>query len=216
MADKSQKLDVTFATKCYEKDWTKFLSGAFERKLPNYPFKDCILYLNNGVPLNVDFKCNTSDVIPKIDEVLEFFKLNDLDFKGGLFYSIAELTAIYECKTKYLCWVQGDTILTTDNNFVKQSIKILESEEDVSVVSPLSSVNTWHDDNKKDHFFSDQCFIVRTEEFKKSIYNHDTPILNEYPSYAGVTFERLVGRYLHNTGKFRQILEDSWCEHPAY
>jgi len=201
---------VTFCTKTYFGDYHKFLSGAFERKLNacNYRFDDEVLYINNGVLEDVKFNCKTSDVISKMDEVLEFFKLKNHDFKGGLWYSIAELTAIYECKTEYLCWVEGDCL--TEGDWVREGIKILEENPDVSVVSPYSECNTWGDD----WHFSDQAFLIRTKEFRKPIYEEcDLP---DYPSYAGNSFEKMCGNYLKKNNKIRKIIYESFCHHEVY
>jgi len=216
MADQSSKLDITFATKTSKKDWTRFLAGAFERKSDFYPFKHKILYLNNEVPQDIVWPYETYDVIAHMDEILDFFELKNHDFRGGLWFSIAELAAIYNCKTKYLCYVQSDTLLTADNHFVDKAIQILQDNPNIAVVSPLSEVNTWHDKEGLDHFFSDQLWVVRTDEFRKAIYNYKTPVLNEYPSYGGANFERLVGRYLHRTKRYRKIIEESWYEHPTW
>ena len=194
-------MDITFATKTYFGDWQKFLSGAFVRKIPDYPFDDCILYLNNGVPQDVEFPCKTSDVISKIDEVLEFFKLKDLDFKGGFWYSIAELTAIYECQTKYLCWVQSDCL--TEGDWIKPELL----NDKVVAISPYSEVNTWGDD----WHFSDQSFLIEVDKFRKPIY--EACHLPDYPSYAGEFFEKMVGNYMKKNNLKRKIINEAYCHH---
>lgn len=204
---------VAFITKCWGGDYHKFLRGEFERKRPPYNFHKEILLLNNGVPL--EFKSSLYQI--RVDElandVLEYFNLNKKSFLrdgyDGYNYSIAELTALYLARDcDYLCWVQGDCSIEGD--WVTPAIKILQ-ETDCVVVSPSSAVNTWHDSDNVDHFFSDQAFVIRPKDFKE--FNLIEPVLKEYPYYGGASFEYKMGQYLHKTGKFRKILNDFYCVH---
>ena len=145
-------------------------------------------------------------------EVLNHFNLDEGSFTenghNGYHYSIAELTAIYKCKTKYLCYIQGDCV--TEGDWVKPAIDILEKEKGISVVSPYSEVNTY---GELDMMFSDQAFVIRADEFKKPIYNFTSPELDNYPEYGGDSFEKMVGRYLHNSGQRRLILYEFYTHH---
>lgn len=200
---------VLFCSKTYFGDYHKFLSGAFDRKVPPYPFDDKILMLNNGVPEGVKFPCKTLDVIPLIDQVLDFYNLKHADIAKGFWYSIAELTAIYYAKDyDYLCWVQGDSL--TEGDWITPGIKILEEDKTVSAISPYSECNTWGDD----WHFSDQSFLIRVKEFRNPIYEvSDVP---DYPEYAGETFEKMCGNYLKKNHLTRKILHDFYQHHPAY
>jgi hypothetical protein len=205
---------LTYATKCWGGDYEKFLSGAFDRKALG-EFYDKYLIINNGVPDNVKFPMKTYKVSESATEVLNHFDLDEGSFTenghNGYNYSIAELTAIYKCNTKYLCWVQGDCV--TEGDWVKRATDILEKEKQISVVSPYSEVNTY---GELDMMFSDQAFVIRADEFNKKIYNFTTPELDNYPDYGGNSFEKMVGRYLHNTGQRRLILYENYTHHEAY
>jgi hypothetical protein len=213
-------MKVLFATKCWGGDYTKFLSGTFKRKIPRYPFTECWLFLNNAVPSKA-FRGFSADKIIEVDDyaerTLNFFKLDKKDFNGGYVYSIAELVCLYLAKSfDYLCWIQGDCLMEDSVGFVGKSIKVLEKKPHISIVSPRSEVNTWHNDLGLDQFCSDQGFVVRIKEFRQPIYNYKMPTLNQYPSHGGNSFERLVGRYLRNNNKFRRILNEYYLFHPAY
>lgn len=197
------------------------LRGGFTKKYQSieYPF-DCIgIAINNKVPEGVKEEfAGKADIIldvPKIqDEVLEYFNLKEKDFKGGLVYSIAELAAIRACDTDYLCYVQGDCLCTT-GDWVTEGVKVLEREPQTSVVSPLSDVNTWHDNLGHDQYFSDQAWLVRVKEFQKPIYTggEDIP---DYPLHGGDSFEKKVAQYLRKEGKARKVLMGHWYDHPVY
>jgi len=207
---------VLFATKTWKGDYHHFLQSAFEDKWKDckYDFTDKWLMINNGVP---DGALKGIEVEPLVDEVLDFFKLTRDDFKDnrydGFWYSIAELTAIYKAKDyEYLCWVQGDCRITPPYDWVTQGIKELEN---CSVVAPSSEVNTWHGKDGLDHFFSDQAFLIKVDEFRKPIYGIKG-YMKEYPIYGGNYFEMMVGKYLHKTKKHRKIIEEAYYEHEVY
>jgi len=220
----SHKPTIVFSSKCWQGDYHHFLSGAFERKYKGcqYPFNEKWLMVNNITDdVKVEDLEHLADRVVDVggfsEEVLKFFNLKKEDFKGGYYYSIAELTAIYLAKDfDYLCWIQGDCTINPPGDWITEGIEVLEKNKDISVVSPFSENNTWHDENYLDHFFSDQGYLIRVNEFRKRIYNYQKPFLEQYPDHGGISFERMCGRYLFNTGKFRRILIDFNLNHPTY
>ena len=209
-------MKVLFATKCWGGDWQKFLAGAFERKVPDYPLCEKWLLINNSVPPKVKFKVDkTIRVEDYAERALNFFNLKESDFKGGYVYSIAELVCLYLAKDfDYLVWIQGDVMV--DGKWVKKALQILRKKHYIAVVSPSSEVNTYHDELGLDQEFSDQCFVVRVREFRQQIYNYKSPNQKNYPDYGGHSFEYKCGQYLKNNNKFRKILTCAWAHHPAY
>ena len=207
-----------FATKTWKGDYFHFLQSAFEDKWKDckYDFDDKWLMINNGVPKDT---LKGIEVAPLVDEVLDFFKLKRDDFKDngydGFYYSIAELTAIYLAKDfDYLCWIQGDCRLSKPYDWVTPGIESLK-KEDISVVAPFSEVNTWHDKDGLDHFFSDQAFLIKVDEFRKPIYGIKG-YMKEYPIYGGNYFEMMVGKYLHKENKYRKIITEAYYDHEVY
>jgi hypothetical protein len=51
--------------------------------------------------------------------------------------------------------------------------------------------------------FSDQCFLVRTGDFRAPIYNESNIASERYPEYGGETFEKRVDSWMRNHGYLR-------------
>jgi len=213
---------VLFTSKTWGGDFYKFLQGAFDKKWLScdYPFSAKWLLLNNKIPKLAydEFRVEQIiDVEKYTDIVLKFFKLKKEDFKGGYYYSICELTEIYLAdRFDYLVHFASDVTMSKDGNWVEKGIKILKENPHISVVSPASTENTYHDENGLDQMFSDHCYLIKVSEFRKPIYLDKEPVLDNYPKYAGNTFEKMVGRYLHNNKKYRRILDEFKTEHPSW
>ena len=63
--------------------------------------------------------------------------------------------------------------------------------------------------------FSDQCFLVKTENFKKKIYNEKDDLSELfYPDYAGDSFEKRVSSYLKNNKYYRITSKNITYYHP--
>lgn len=177
--------------------------------------------INNGVPEGTKFSCadRQIDVEKYTQEALRWFGLNKDSFKvgkgDGFKYSIAEIVLLYLADGfDYLCYIQGDVMMEKDGNWVKEAIEILEKDNSISVVSPYSEVNTWANQEGLDQYFSDQAFIVRVPEFRKKIFSYKG-FNKDYPDYGGDSFEHKVHKYLKNNGKYRKILNEYYCVHPA-
>lgn len=201
-------MTVTFATKCWEKDWKQMLAGGFDRKVATigYKFTDKFVVINNGVPEGIKFTPFAA-VDVNDDELKEIFGLTEINH-----YASGELTAIDEAVTEYLCYVQGDC-LTEGGDWVTPGVKVLESEPNVMVVSPGSEVNTWHDKDGYDHYMSDQAWLVRVKDFRTPDVYQVEGVDPDYPSYGGNSFEHMVGKYLKQSGRTRKILPEFWTIH---
>lgn len=223
-------MKVLFATKTWQGDWQKMLAGAFDRKVAScqYPFDQAILYVNNGVPSDI----YSSDLpVENVEHwknwMLDFFHLSEEDFKGGYYYSNCELTSIFlagynlnePTNFDYICYLQGDCLIDPQYDWITPGIQILENRPQISVVSPASAVNTWHDENGLDHYFSDQAWLVRVSEFRNpEVYQYSLKVPHDpdYPDYGGNNFEHMVGCYLKATGKYRKIIEEAYLVHPTH
>lgn len=184
------------------------LAGAFDRKAEScqYPFTDKLLVVNNGV--SAEGASALADAFPFVWFVERYIN----PYVDGELAAI-DAADIYD----YLCFVQGDCLIDPPYDWVTPGIKILEENPEISVVSPASAVNTWHDKNGLDRYCSDQSWLVRVEEFQGGdVFTHWKEHDPDYPSYAPRSFESLVGAYLKATGKYRKIIEEAWCQHPAY
>lgn len=218
---------VTFETKCWENDWEFLLAGNYLDEMIarcKYPFAKKKLFINNvrNLPLVKRFadkkiKQGVIDEYIVVDqmakEALDFFNIDKDSFKGGYNYSIAELVSIYTCSTPYLLHFSSDSYLPENNNsWIDSALKIFETREDIAVANP-----TWNfkfNEAKAESFeeiedffvgygFSDQCYLIRTDEFRKPIYNEYHAASARYPAYGGELFEKRVDSYMHNNSRLR-------------
>lgn len=219
---------VTFETKCYEKDWEIILkTGRLEAMISRnqYDFDERILYINNvqdpdkvrGYAERLKTRgVITSHVLVEdhADEALAFFGLDRDSFNGGYYYSIQELVGIYLCKTDYLLHFSGDSILEKPLPWIEQAIHELTSDTRVSVATCLW--NRKHNDAKRIHQgqnddfwlvegFSDQCYLVKTLDFRAQIYHEKHANSEHFPVYGGELFEKRVDAWMRTCGYLRSV-----------
>jgi len=222
-----QQFEVTFETKCYEKDWEILLKTDRIEKMIEFnlfQFKEKILYINNvqdvrEVSRHAD-KLVARDVLSSyviVDdyskEALNYFEVTKESFKGGYYYSISELVSIYLCNTEYLLHFSSDSILEKPFNWIDLSILKLQEDERIKVANPVWNGNIFeakqesNDEDKNFYIgfgFSDQCYLIRTNDFKNKIYNEKNPISERYPIYGGELFEKRVDAWMRNN-HFKRI-----------
>lgn len=215
-------MSITFETKCWEGDWKYLLKeGYLEMMIRNctYPFDSKVLYINNvtnrqEVESFAQEKISQGTIDKYVvvedyaDEALQFFNLHKDDFKGGYYYSIAELVSIYLCKTDLLLHFSSDAHLEENNQkWVEKAIKLLAESNDYFVANPVWNHNfeeaksesiSETEDNYIGYGFSDQCYMIRTADFKKPIYSEINPTSERYPKYGGELFEKRVDAYMRN------------------
>lgn len=121
---------------------------------------------------------------------------------------------------EYLLWYSSDA-LSRDNSWVTDAIKMMEEKPYLLCVSPLSEVNTWHDVNCEDDFFSDQAFLMRVHNFREHIFlpgyimQVDSE-LPQYPAHGKESFEKRMARAMRKDAMRRGILTQHWYDHPAW
>ncbi|MEH7399686.1 hypothetical protein V7148_01715 [Gottfriedia acidiceleris] len=222
-----QQFEVTFETKCYEKDWEILLkTDRIEKMIEfnQFQFKEKILYINNvqdvrEVSRHAD-KLVARDVLSSyviVDdyskEALNYFEVTKESFKGGYYYSISELVSIYLCNTDFLLHFSSDSILEKPFNWIDLSILKLQEDERFKVANPVWNGNIF--EAKQESFeedenfyigygFSDQCYLIRTNDFKNKIYNEKNPLSERYPIYGGELFEKRVDAWMRNN-HFKRI-----------
>lgn len=220
-------MDVTFEIKVYENDWEYILKGKYLNQIIercNFSFKKKVLIINNVIDIHrvkvfadkkilegvLDEYFFVSDYA---DQVLEFFKIRKESFKGGYYYSIAELVGIYLCSTEYLLHFSSDSFLELSSvKWIENAIKIFTEREDVIVANPVWNFSYNEAKNESilenDEFyigygFSDQCYLIKCKTFKELNYDEKHIDSDRYPDYGGELFEKRVDSFMRNNNKLR-------------
>lgn len=226
-------LDITFVTACFYKDWEFLLKTEYLNQMITrcqVPFKSRWLLINNVDDLElvkwyaqrkvaqgvIDAYFVTADYI---DKALDFFGLSRESFRGeaggdGYYYSIADFVALYLCQTRYLLAFTGDAILQKGaHQWIQKACRIMDVKPEYVVANP-----TWNQDYigareeslgrmEEDFFvgygFSDQCYLVRSADFRAKIYGFRHPDSTRYPIYGGEAFEKRVDAWMRCMGFLR-------------
>ena len=233
------KPKVTFETKCWERDWKLLLdTGRLQDMIGrcNYPFAEKILYVNNvrnsahvmkaGQRLVAEGVITEAVLVQDLaQEALASFAVDKESFRGGYYYSIQELVGIHHCTTEYLLHFSGDTIQTNSEPWIDQAIERMEQDPTLIVANPCwDSTGAQARDQAASeddvfyygHGFSDQCYLVRADMFKKPIYNEEHPASMVYPRYGGELFEKRVNSYMRNHGCKRLTSKKAFYQHKNY
>jgi hypothetical protein len=210
-------------------------TGRLKRMIDSsrFVFEEKILYINN-VNDKIRVKRSAEDLIKKnvitsavfvddmAEKVLDFFSVDQGSFKGGYYYSIQELTGIFNCRTDYLLHFSGDTMIGNSVEWIGESIKQMELDREILVANP-----NWQKtgdmakqesilENRlfyKGFGFSDQCYLVRNADFKKPIYNEKNEASERYPVYGGELFEKRVDAYMRNHSLKRITSKNAYYIH---
>ena len=218
---------VTFETKVWQNDWEYILKGKYLNKVIercNYQFDKRVLIINNVNDRNeveihavkkveegiIDSYYFAEDYV---DEVLDFFNIKKESFNGGYYYSIAELVGVYLCKTKYLLHFSSDSFLKKiGDHWIDEAINLFIVRNDIIVANPVWNENYIQAKNESieeigdfylSYGFSDQCYLIKTDVFKKQIYNEKNIYSERYPKYGGELFEKRVDSYMRNNSCYR-------------
>lgn len=230
---------VTFEIKCWEGDWDILLkTGRIKKIIKNcrYPFDERILYVNN-----VNDRAKVSRAAEKYlkdgtltgvvfvedlaDKVLAGLGIEKESFKGGYYYSIQELTGIYNCRTKYLLHFTADSIITNKEDWIGPAIEVMGKDPAAFTANPNWNIKTNEardiavsEDAQfyRGFLFSDQCYLIRADDFKKPIYGETNPASSIYPKYGGELFEKRVDSYMRNHGLYRLTSKKAYYRHQNF
>lgn len=161
------------------------------------------------------------------NKALEYFELSRDSLGSGYYYSIAELVSLYLSTSDYLLHFSGDSMIDRDSpiNWLGVGLEILKTDSQVKVVNlgwdktgekmreeAISETsNYWRSIG-----FSDQMYLVRTNDFKGRIYNHSHPYSERYPKYGGELFEKRVDSWLRVNNFYRATLKDGLYIHKNF
>ena len=216
---------VTIETKVWERDWAaRFYSSGFPLVFDLNEI-EChrVLWINNVLnPAMVRGAAKDwvrqgkldaiGEVLPRLDDALIHFGLVESDLGAGLYYSSAELVGILACETEYLCHFAGDCRLAHKSDWIQRGIELLESRPDISVVNPIWNGNVEEvmaeaessdEDYAYGYGFSDQCYLIRTEELRNANLRALHPDSERYPTYGGDLFEKRVDSWMRMNGRKR-------------
>jgi hypothetical protein len=230
---------TTVITNCWENDWeillkTNFLKNKILRN--DWEFTKKTLLINNvkdrleveeyakkmvdrGVLTNYFF------VEDHINAALESFQLTKEALGKGYYYSNHELVGVYLCDTDYLLYFTGDTWLDKKTEWIAASLNEMEKNQNYKVANLIW--NRKDDEAKKESTseiedfyvgfgFSDQCFLIRTKDFKAPIYNETNPLSERYPKYGGETFEKRVDSWMRNHNFLRLTFKHGYYLHEDF
>ena len=220
------KPTIALETKCWEHDWRHILESEWLRQLAernSHPFSDKILMINNVRNYSVVSK-HAERAIQKgwltkyiiVEEhaaaALDFYSISRESLGVGYRYSIAELVGLFLCRSDFLLHYAGDCIPATASDWISCAVQLMSQDSRVKVCNL-----DWDENHREasggaagetDDFhlgagFSDQCYLVRTEEFRQCIYNETHPASARYPKYGGELFEKRVDSWMQNHGHLR-------------
>jgi len=218
---------VTLETKCWEHDWKRILDGERLRLLVErnaYPFSEKILMINNvKQPSDVSKHAEraiqqgwlTKYVIVEehAAQALDFFSISRESLGIGYAYSIAELVGLFLCRSDFHLHYAGDCIPASTCDWVSRAVHLMSQDPRVKVCNldwdeqhreaKSTAVEETDDFHIASGGFSDQCYLVRSQEFRQRIYNESHPASARYPRYGGELFEKRVDSWMQNHGHLR-------------
>lgn len=227
---------ITLETKCWEHDWRWILEGEHLRLLAErnvYPFSEKILMINNvrrpAVVAKHAERAIQQGWITKYvvvaeyaAEALDFFAISRESFGVGYYYSIAELVGIYLCRSEFHLHYAGDSMPAAASDWVSRAVNLMAQDLRVKVCNPHPGED--HGGEKYGlvqetedfyigHGFSDQCYLVRTRDFRQRIYNESHLASARYPRYGGELFEKRVDSWMQNHGHLRATFKHAHYLH---
>jgi hypothetical protein len=227
---------VTLETKCWEHDWKRILESEWLRLLAErnaYPFSEKILMINNVKNYSVVSQCAERAiqqgwiskyiiVEERAAEALDFFSISRKSLGIGYRYSIAELVGIFLCQTDFLLHYAGDCMPAAASDWVSRSVGFMSQDPRIKVCSLYPGEDPGGEKpglvGKTGDFyigqgFSDQCYLVRTEDFRQRIYNESHPASARYPKYGGELFEKRIDSWLRNNGHLAASFKHAYYIH---
>ena len=230
---------ITFETKCWEKDWkyllkTNLLKKSIDRN--NYLFEKKVLMINNisnytTVTKAADKLINNGTLTDYFfvddyaEKTLNFFNLTKEDLGSGYYYSISELVSIFLCTTEYLLHYSSDSKLKNKSNWIHLALNEFFNNDTIKVANP--TWNKEYDSAKKESInenknfykgfgFSDQCYLIKTKDFKQCIYNEKNILSERYPIYGGNLFEKRIDAWMRNNNYNRITYKHDSYFHKNY
>jgi hypothetical protein len=233
-------MSVTFETSVWERDWQKILCTPLLGEMIarcHHPFQRKRLYINNVENLLAVRQAAAQLVEQGIldeytvvddyaDEALNYFKLSRETLGRGYFYSIQLLVSVFLTATEYLLHFSGDSIAGAPHrpDWLSAGLSILQGKPEIKVFNLTWNHRYWEaelesDSQDEDFYygygFSDQMYLVRTQDFKTADFNQFHPASARYPSYGGDSFEKRVDSWMRNALHRRATYKHASYLHPT-
>lgn len=217
---------VAFETKVWEQDYRQVLTqqrigAAVGRN--QYSFSRRTVYVNNvdrpGDAMRRAERLVSADLLDDVVLVedhaaaaLRHFKLTRDDLGRGYVYSISELVGLYLARTDYLLHFAGDTVLAGPLKWLPSAMALMERRQDVAVTNvswssdmeqPRGEASDTDGDFLLGYGFSDQMYLVRTDDFRQTIFGESHVASGRYPAYGGELFEKRVDAWMRNHRRLR-------------
>jgi len=161
------------------------------------------------------------------EEVLSFFRLSRLDFQIGpdasryeavnsdwIYYNaLGPLTALFSSRADYLLYLTGDVRLDKPVDWIGKTVARMEKSPRFKAANLVW--NNRFDEARKESYrrgwnfyfakegFSDQMFLVKTEDFRQPIYGEIRPDSSHFP--RGDVFEKRAFSAMKTRGWERLI-----------
>jgi hypothetical protein len=230
---------IQFDTKVWENDYRIVLSERHLKKLSDsisIPSKNVRVLINNVLShRKVELLANRAQSLDLIgdfyfvddiaSEVLKYFSIDKQSLSIGYRYSICELAGIYLSEKPYILHLSSDSLPVNkiETRFFNQSVELFKNNKDIKVTNLMWN-NSYEDHasesyrEDKDFYysrggFSDQMYFVKTEDFRKRIFNEIHQDSDRYPSYAGPLFEKRVDSWMRVNGYQRAIFKHNSYSH---
>jgi len=231
--------EVTFFTNCWEGDWRYLLKTPRLQNMidhNDFKFKKKILCISNVEDVSLVTK-HAEQLIKKgiltsyflaqdyVKPALDFFELSAEDLKQSYNYSIPPLTALYLCETDYLLHHTGDVILPEKTDWISPSLKALQQNKNSVVANPVwdyksegaRSESLTEDDIFFIGFgFSDQCYLIKRDVFRRPIYKEWNDASSRFPEHGMWGFERRIDSWMRNHDLVRLTYKGASYRHDSF
>ncbi len=227
---------VAIQTNCWRRDWRLVLGADRLRQLVErnaYPFEERTVLINELADYTsalrladaaVESGLLTSRVVVEgyAEKAMAEMGVTREDLGGAYGYSIAELVGLHITGCEYLLYFMSDCMPTATHAWIPAALQLMESDPRIKVANLLWNGNTdearaeahWE---TEDFFvgsgFSDQCFLVRVDDFRGPILGHQHPASARYPQYGQQGFERRVDSWMRRHGYLRATYKHASYRH---
>jgi len=147
-----------------------------------------------------------------LDSVLSAAGLRLSDLQPMIHYSDHDLVGPFLVRSPYMLHWDADVVMREPANWVDEGCDLLACRDDVLVVNACGP--NWTTKSELtvgalgpfslSYGFSDQLWLVRSEDFRRPIYNYSAPASARYPSsHVCRIFEERVDSYMRRTRRLR-------------